>query len=540
MCAAAEVVAGVVRANNSTESNVWPEVIPVLLEGLEVASYEWSSDWADAVRFMSGKRLFVAMQPLVDALMDKVKTCFQTIKRQTSVDSITGDEYEHGATLSVKGDDFSTQAKYLRVIQGLLVELAAVEGNADMLCIELLPLLLENLAHPYKLCRESIGRTLFLVFDWALSPPSSCLSIENDDALATNSHDKIRLAALARIRKVLFLGAGGGSTDPDDEARAVVARCARETVMNWLVTSTLAGDSARHVYWAWPSLLPPLFEGLTDPDPEHSSMVKGVLRFLAQAASPTRALGGTESEAAANWTSLAEHASWKVREEAVRLMAVLGARCLRLDTSSGDEVLLGAGVGTKKMRSFVHELLGDDRREVAEAAREAASLDVLVASDAATFAQTFEDLAQSCLKKRRKAHAKKNIQTPTNVPGAPAAPIEPPGGGDAALSVQRAKSDASFQRGAMGLAAVALAHPYAVEPQVPAAIKLLAQLSAAPRSGEPSHSGTAQAMVTEVVKATFLEFKRTHLDEWSRHREAFDVETLDAFNDCFDAPSYFA
>ena len=92
----------------------------------------------------------------------------------------------------------------------------------------------------------------------------------------------------------------------------------------------------------------------------------------------------------------------------------------------------------------------------------------------------------------------------------------------------------------MGLAAVVLAHPYAVEPHVPSAIKLLAQLSAAPRSGKSSSGGTTQAMVTEVVKATFLEFKRTHLDEWSRHREAFDVETLDAFNDCFDAPSYFA
>ena len=45
--------------------------------------------------------------------------------------------------------------------------------------------------------------------------------------------------------------------------------------------------------------------------------------------------------------------------------------------------------------------------------------------------------------------------------------------------------------------------------------------------------------VSEVVKSTFMEFKRTHMDEWHQHREAFDADTLSAFNDCFDAPTYF-
>ena len=43
----------------------------------------------------------------------------------------------------------------------------------------------------------------------------------------------------------------------------------------------------------------------------------------------------------------------------------------------------------------------------------------------------------------------------------------------------------------------------------------------------------------DIVKLAFTEFKRTHQDDWANHREAFDEEILDAFNDTFEAPSYF-
>jgi hypothetical protein len=235
-----------------------------------------------------------------------------------------------------------------------------------------------------------------------------------------------------------------------------------------------------------------------------------LLRFLAQCG-PSSALGATEAHSAAALAALAEHPSWKVREEAVRFAAVVAARRFRV------------GAGSGSVRACVCLLLGDDRREVAEAAREALSLDFLLASDAGELAQSFEDLAHAALKKRRKANAKAK----SDAVAAPGAAADVP---TAAFASGRSKSDAAFQRGAMGLAALVLAHPYAVEPHVVAAIGLLAQLQGSAGKG----------VVAEVVKATFLEFKRTHLDEWALHRQSFDKDTLDAYNDCFDAPSYFA
>jgi len=113
---------------------------------------------------------------------------------------------------------------------------------------------------------------------------------------------------------------------------------------------------------------------------------------------------------------------------------------------------------------------------------------------------------------------------------------------------------------AQGLAALVLAHPYEVPQSVPPAIDLLTKqrLAAAATSRflltskkkqareDPatavildSRAKAAAKAVEDIVKLAFTEFKRTHQDDWANHREAFDEEILDAFNDTFEAPSYF-
>ena len=65
--------------------------------------------------------------------------------------------------------------------------------------------------------------------------------------------------------------------------RGLTWRRCLQMVLSWLTHSALHGDAGAHKWWSLSQLLPVVFEGLGDPDPEHANLVKGSLRFLAQA-----------------------------------------------------------------------------------------------------------------------------------------------------------------------------------------------------------------------------------------------------------------
>lgn len=73
-----------------------------------------------------------------------------------------------------------------------------------------------------------------------------------------------------------------------------------------------------------------------------------------------------------------------------------------------------------------------------------------------------------------------------------------------------------------------LGHPFDTPRVVPAALSALARLSGDP----PPTPG--------LVRHAFAEFKRTHQDNWERHRAAFDAEQLADLTDLLVSPSYYA
>lgn len=135
-CAASEIVAGILREATISKTldanevdSVWKFVLPILEFQMKEASFEISSDWADAVRFVVAKRHPSVVAPLVSAVLAHVRA-----------DLSDGSER----------NDYSTQAKWLRLLQSLLAEWGSdpqCESEFCTLAEEVVPLLLSIFTH---------------------------------------------------------------------------------------------------------------------------------------------------------------------------------------------------------------------------------------------------------------------------------------------------------------------------------------------------------------------------------------------------------
>jgi len=615
-CAAAEIVAGLLReatkkgdaasGDGADADAVWGLALPLLETRLSSASFDFSADWADGIRFAVGKREPERVAPLVRLLVRRTALSLGT--KQGGSGSCLGREGSAGGGgVGGVGDDYSEQAKWLRCLQAVVCEFSGFRrargGLVDLCCDELAPMLVGAvLAHPYRLVREMAGKMLFLLFSFAF--PAHCV---NDDApedyakvnavrahflahilkrlepAAANSDESIGdsadivVAAQASLSTSVVSNAeGGGRGEEEEEAVVKERRNLRETVLFWMVSDALAGDLGQSGQEHWAALLPHVFAGVGDSNLEHSDMVKGSLRFLSQAVEGASLGTGSPSSSCSSFSSLfvglARSSRWKVREEAAFFAGVVAFR-------------LNFSLAPEPRASLVEALwvlLGDERKEVGDAAREAFRVLFLTGSalEARGLNSRLTTSARATLKTlavRKRKHAKIMDVTTTTAAAAAAAvqpalqeavgadqfPTAPAGtltSPNAAVSVKsgRGKIEVAQVTSTQGLSALVLMSPFEVPPGVPQAIALLATLHSATASAAKSQAASSRAeghtskqsvkqsvaaaaalVVGDVVKATFMEFKRTHTDDWTRHREAFDEQTLDAFNDTFESPSYF-
>jgi len=153
--------------------------------------------------------------------------------------------------------------------------------------------------------------------------------------------------------------------------------------------------------------------------------------------------------------------------------------------------------------NIVTALLADERREVSSAAMAALTgiLAVTSSQQVHKFVIKTIPIANKYLPKR------KSKKTPS------------------ALQLQKQ------QTSVFSLCAAVLSRPYDTPAFVPLALEALSKHSFEKR---------APGSVRDVVKKTFADFKKTHVDNWELHKKRFTVEQLEALADVVSTPHYYA
>lgn len=144
----AEILAGLMSEYTRTDvsdgrrKRMWAVVLPLFDRLLARLSLDYSLDLAASLRFASATRRPEAFEPLTTLVLSKVISSLGGLA-PGSVPL---------ASVTVR-DDYTSQAKWLRMAQALLIEFVgepATRPRGQMLAAQLVPVLLSNLGHPYK------------------------------------------------------------------------------------------------------------------------------------------------------------------------------------------------------------------------------------------------------------------------------------------------------------------------------------------------------------------------------------------------------
>lgn len=161
----------------SAVQEVWGVALTMLDKLLHRVSLEFSTDWSDALRYAVGKRSFTLVAPLADLVLKHVRQVCSVV-----------DSGQDKATTMMERDDYSTQAKWIRLFQAVFMELVVTTTKDDdvttptvgpdmtsslthvaqvaRLRSELTGVLVNVVDHPYKVCREMIGQSLFVLLSY--------------------------------------------------------------------------------------------------------------------------------------------------------------------------------------------------------------------------------------------------------------------------------------------------------------------------------------------------------------------------------------
>ena len=166
-CAVAEVFAGIARAvtsdrfDDAARAEVWALLVPAAEQCIGAVSFEYSADWADALRFLSAKRDPSLLEPFTAMIVAKVMQCFTGVvdgggdggggeggggggggagggggNGSGDGDPMVVEEAAAVVESKTAGarDDYSTQAKWLRMLQvGAVLVLMRWGGSGQTL-----------------------------------------------------------------------------------------------------------------------------------------------------------------------------------------------------------------------------------------------------------------------------------------------------------------------------------------------------------------------------------------------------------------------
>lgn len=546
----AEVVAGALRACtidlaasgpvNFTESDadlprgldesagkLWPGLLSVLRTGFSSGSLEWTDDWVHALRYACARRAPQELASIVKLVFSNVTRSLSpvaaTIESVLSGDEATSAEYRKPV---YEVDSFAQQARWLKLLHPMIIEFschtAEAAQDAAATSAGLVELLLGTLAHPYKLCREEIARTLFLLCSRAVSH-----STYTSDRAASGLREPEAWVASAAAAALAVVEAGGlaGASSPtigdaDSRVAAERTKCrdhARETVSYWISVAASVSDGLWNAQYVVP-LLKILLTEEAETNAELSAVARHARATVGRCLHVSTSVGvridGGDLQPAVEATVAciargAKSSVWRTRQAALELLGQFRARHLFVLPVELNEKLLA--VVTARLR--------DAQTEVQETAQSTlvGFLMTLPDDQQVELAQPFLELV-----------ATKVPRKPTGEERA-AAKDDP----EALAALQkRAKKHSSRLKkrhaGALGLGALVLAHPYDVPAFLPDVLVMLSKCNADP------------VPVSTTVRNVFTKFKRTHHDNWEEHKLQFTPEQLSDLVDLLVSPTYYA
>lgn len=342
--------------------------------------------------------------------------------------------------------------------------------------------------HELKAVREEVARLLSL----------SAVFSDRNVAFDTGVDGVVEQLELSRVES-------GLNNLSDDLARMEISETenedSEETVAKKL-RSRLGETLSRKitlVYWNFPTLsfqkhlvklLPSLFVSLDDSDSNRVSHARLSLSLVAQ--------GVYDAEHLSKVISIVEATTkaprWRIRGGVLPFVQVLSLMYL----FTGPEKELD------RLRTIVVNLISDEQIEVRAAA-------------AATLLPMIRDAPPGIVTEIRESFMSviKETQPPRRRAGSSRVPMSP--------DTIRRRHGAAF-----GLSSLVISSPYTVPEWMPSILVCLSNCVSDPPP------------ISTSVKKLFVDFMRTHRDEWQMHKAAFTEEELDIVSELLVSPSYYA
>ena len=525
--AAAEVFGGMCQSvlsldGDSKES--WSFMLGGLDDILNIVFIDAVDDWADGLRFAIHRTGMGGLRPMLMYVKGKVEASLWR-----------GGEGELDGGLGEEG--FASQAKWLKLLQPVLIELFYVEPRVGLLeCIcggegggegvgvdvgalelgareqtrqefsgrqyqcgeeqrelismvsmALLPRLLEAISHPFQKCRHQIAMLLHTVS--GTTAGHRALGIEGGEysaSVVTAFVEQLSEADLGRKKN------------------------AREALCLMMLMMLHLGDARCYYKGAVVPLLESMFnclevagedgedgEGGGGKEAESAKLCRSIVVILASRCLLVYDGAGEDVEKIVDIVGAScKSKDWQIRQAA----CVFLGRFFDIH-----KFLLGEAMGTRVFE-IMTGLLGDERREVSNSATAGLTGCLAVMTDA----EVVVLVEKFCGKADRSAGNRKRRK-------------KAGGEGEGEEEMEREEKRVRLQRISVSVLCAALnSCPYDVPKFAPPAIEALSR---------HSFETAAPLGIREQVKSTLKAFKRTHIDMWAVHRTQFTQDQLDALAD---------
>lgn len=399
-------------------------------------------------------------------------------------------------------DDYTNQAKWLTVLEPILVSLLGGVESSDLsemrraIRSDVIQVIeAHGLTHRYTMVREVVAKALFIL-----------------DASSTAASSDVSVL----IEK---LTASTGLVSSDDKEETPEELAAKETSMMWLARADHHGD-VTDVARVMKSLLPIAFLTQNHTKAEMAVLAKNSVNAIALSlrlfSIPGDAAGAGRLEALLEILEvLGKHRFWKTRAAVLRFLTPFSFyHWTFLSTATQQRVM-----------QLVMSFLADEQREVQDVAKYTLRSLVHVQRSAVV-----DELSRELSEQGRDARTKhpkfaRRLQLQQK---------EGASEEDIAKSKARIKSnEAKMATSVLAMSAIVLAFPYSVPAWVPPLFEELGRFLYV------KHATPTVSYLEKTVKDTLLEFKRTHQDNWLEIKSSLTQEQREVFEDVLISPSYY-
>eukprot|EP00941_MAST-03F_sp_MAST-3F-sp1_P002120 g2120.t1 len=569
-------------------SLLWKKLLPLLEKSFRSIGYDFVDCFSEAIRFVASTSV-CAMSWLEESLSQKYEkaACNAMQSALTPLVDLFLGEAEKSLRLSNIDDSSiagNTPAKWLKLLNPIIVEYAVLKPctkHFAILKVRLFPILVENISHPYRICRYEIALSLSLLLacecrpvekpyipDWSTSVydfefEEVCKEAADAQksalSLLYNRFNSYILAIEQSVREEK-------STKIAEDKESQKADFLVETGLYLLQSCFQCGDSV-NLLSMLPSLLLVLFTAQCNKEEKVKELAK---RFLTDIARNVRCRSSNGIQSVVSVLHTACMASeWHVRLSALKFAVLFRAYHLfslgpmdrntesfafkeqsKLENlTSMNEESTRSGVAkmeTGQSPDLCLQLLAqtllkdkDNRLEVQEqACRFLISFIVCPPISPSTVREEHNFLdelvkkftSEAQTRYNRKAKWKGDVDKDGRAVQSGKVLSEAERRALLKMKTLKKREKALSKRmaGVLGLSAIILAHPYTLPAVIPGICV------------EVSKHVSDPSPIDGVARQTLADFKRTHQDQWLHWQDHFTHDQWESINDVLVSPHYYA